>query len=65
MGYRKNLIARKEKRYITPRECLRLQSFPDDFKVLLDDKYTYKQLGNSVNIDNVKNIIETTLELYE
>ena len=55
----------KEKRYITPRECLRLQSFPDDFKVLLDDKYTYKQLGNSVNIDNVKNIIETTLELYE
>ena len=24
----------KEKRYITPRECLRLQSFPEDFKLL-------------------------------
>ena len=53
----------KEKRYITPKECLRLQSFPDDFK-LLDDRKSYKQLGNSVNVENVRNIIESTLENY-
>ena len=53
----------KEKRYITPKECLRLQSFPDSFK-LLEDKHSYKQLGNSVNVTNVTNIIESTLKFY-
>jgi len=55
----------KEKRYITPRECLRLQSFPENFKLLEQDRHSYKQLGNSVNVHNVKNIIESTLKLYE
>ena len=54
----------KEKRYITPKECLRLQSFPDSFK-LLEDKHSYKQLGNSVNVSNVTNIIESTLKFYK
>ena len=54
----------KEKRYITPREGLRLQSFPDDFKLLPDDKHSYKQLGNSVNVSNVKNVLESTLRHY-
>ena len=56
-------IYAKERRYITPKECLRLQSFQDDFN-LLDDRKSYKQLGNSVNVNNVKNIIESTLEYY-
>ena len=54
----------KEKRYITPRECARIQSFPDDFILDTDDKVSYKQLGNSVNVDNVRNIVESTLKLY-
>jgi len=54
----------KEKRYITPREGLRLQSFPDNFKLLPDDKHSYKQLGNSVNVSNVKNVLESTLRHY-
>lgn len=54
----------KEKRYITPREGLRLQSFPDDFKLLPEDKHSYKQLGNSVNVSNVKNVLESTLRHY-
>ena len=58
-------IYAKEKRYITPRECARLQSFPDDFILHENEKQAYKQLGNSVNVTNVKNIIETTLEKYE
>ncbi len=53
----------KEKRYITPKECLRLQSFPDNFK-LLEDKHSYKQLGNCVNVNNVNNVIKSTLKHY-
>jgi DNA (cytosine-5)-methyltransferase 1 len=54
----------KEKRYITPRECARLQSFPEDFKLAVDDKKSYKQLGNSVNVENVYNVISSTLKHY-
>ena len=54
----------KEKRYITPRECARLQSFPEDFKLAIDDKKSYKQLGNSVNVENVFNVISSTLKHY-
>jgi DNA (cytosine-5)-methyltransferase 1 len=53
----------KERRYITPRECARLQSFPDTF-ILSDDKKSYKQLGNSVNVDNVYTVISSTLKKY-
>ena len=54
----------KEKRYITPRECARLQSFPETFKLSKDDKKSYKQLGNSVNVDNVFTVINSTLNNY-
>jgi DNA (cytosine-5)-methyltransferase 1 len=54
----------KEQRYITPRECARLQSFPDTFKLSPDDKKSYKQLGNSVNVDNVYTVISSTLSHY-
>ena len=54
----------KEKRYITPRECARLQSFPETFKLPLEDKKSYKQLGNSVNVDNVFTVISSTLVNY-
>ena len=47
-------IVGKRKRFLTPRECARLQSFPDTF--IPDDKYSqaYKQFGNSVNVAVVK-----------
>ena len=54
----------KECRYITPREGARLQSFPDSFKLPDNDKHAYKQLGNSVNCSNVKNVIKSTLCKY-
>lgn len=47
-------IIGKKKRYITPRECARLQSFPDTFKINENDTEAYKQFGNSVNVDVVK-----------
>jgi len=54
----------REKRYITPRECLRLQSFPETYKMSNNDRVTYKQAGNSVNVDNVLNVIESTFQHY-
>ena len=44
------LIAQKNKnpRRLTPRECARLQGFPDDFKIVVSDTQAYKQFGNSV-----------------
>ena len=54
----------KEKRYITPRECARLQSFPEDFKMPENDKKAYKQFGNSVNVDNVTTVIKSTFDHY-
>ena len=44
------LIAQKNKnpRRLTPRECARLQGFPDTFKIPVSDTQAYKQFGNSV-----------------
>lgn len=47
-------IIGKRKRYITPRECARLQSFPDTFKISRNDAEAYKQFGNSVSVEVVK-----------
>lgn len=47
-------IVGSRKRFLTPRECARLQSFPDNF--IYDDKIAqaYKQFGNSINVELVK-----------
>ena len=50
-------IYAKEKRYITPRECARLQSFPDSFIIHTNDHTAYKQFGNAVNVDVAQYII--------
>ena len=58
-------IYAKEKRYITPRECARLQSFPDDFIMCENDHTAYKQFGNAVNVDVVHFVINNVLQLYQ
>lgn len=55
----------KEKRYLTPRECARLQSFPDEFKMHATDKLAYKQFGNSVNVHVVQTIFGSILEAID
>lgn len=35
-------------RRLTPRECARLQGFPETFKITVSDTQAYKQFGNSV-----------------
>lgn len=38
----------KNPRRLTPRECARLQGFPDTFKIPVSDTQAYRQFGNSV-----------------
>ena len=54
------LIAQKGKnpRRLTPRECARLQGFPDTFKIPVSDTQAYKQFGNSVVVPLMENVAE-------
>ena len=38
---------KKNPRKLTPRECARLQGFPDTFKIPVSDTQAYRQFGNS------------------
>lgn len=49
----------KNPRRLTPRECARLQGFPDSFKIPVSDPQAYKQFGNSVVVPLVACIAET------
>lgn len=44
-------------RKLTPRECLRLQDFPDTFKQVVSDTQLYKQAGNSMSVNVVEMIM--------
>lgn len=46
-------IVGKKRRFLTPRECARLQSFPDSFQCDVKKAQAYKQFGNSINVDLV------------
>ncbi len=47
---RLGVIQHNRARHITPRECARLQGFPDTFKLHPIDTWSYKQFGNSVSV---------------
>ena len=38
-------------RVMTPREHLRLQGFPDSFKIVVSDSQAYNQVGNTMTVD--------------
>ena len=52
-------------RRLTPRECLRLMGFTDDFKIAVADTPMYKQAGNSVVVDVLMGIIQEILKCME
>lgn len=43
-----------ENRKLTTRECLRLQGFPEEFKIKENYSQSYKQIGNSVTVPVIK-----------
>ena len=56
-------------RRLTPRECARIQGFPDTFQILVSDTQAYKQFGNSVVVPLVqtvgKNIVKELSRINE
>ena len=64
------LIAQEGKnpRRLTPRECARLQGFPDTFKIPVSDTQAYQQFGNSVVVplmENVAKLIVNKIAILE
>lgn len=49
-------------RKLTPRECLGLQGFPENFQIKTSDRHIYKQAGNAVVVPLVKRIAENIAE---
>lgn len=48
-------------RKLTPRECARLQGFPDSFKIVCSDTQAYKQFGNAVTVNVITAIAKQIL----
>jgi DNA (cytosine-5)-methyltransferase 1 len=59
----------KNPRRLTPRECARLQGFPDKFIIQVSDNQAYKQFGNSVVVPLIeavgKNIVQQLEKVNE
>lgn len=53
-------------RKLTPRECFRLQSFPEEHferaEAICSDSQLYKQAGNSVTVSVIRSIAEKLTE---
>ena len=58
------LIAQKGKnpRRLTPRECARLQGFPESFVIPVSDTQAYRQFGNSVVVPLIENVAKLIVE---
>jgi DNA (cytosine-5)-methyltransferase 1 len=55
----------KNPRKLTPRECKRLQGFPENFIIPVSDTQAYRQFGNSVAVPVVEAIAKEMLEAME
>ena len=51
-------------RKLTPRECLRLMGFSDEFKIEVSDTAMYQQAGNSIVVDVLIHIMNKVIESY-
>ena len=52
-----NYLVVNGERRLTPREMLRLQGFPDSYKIALPDRHIRKQAGNSVPVRMIQAVL--------
>lgn len=52
-------------RKLAPRECARIQGFPDDFIIPVSDGQAWKQFGNSVPVNVLKHIVVSMVRTPE
>jgi DNA (cytosine-5)-methyltransferase 1 len=60
-----NYLTVNGKRRLTPREMLRLQGFPDDYKIVVSDCQARKQAGNSVVIPKIEAVAKAITEAMQ
>ncbi len=60
-----NYLLVNGERRLTPREMLRLQGFPESFKIVCSDSQTRKQAGNSLPINVAESVISSVFEILE
>lgn len=58
-----NYLLVNGERRLTPREMLRLQGFPDSFKMVVSDCQIRKQAGNAVPVDMIQKVLENFIPL--
>ncbi len=58
-----NYLLVNGERRLTPREMLRLQGFPDSFKIVVSEYQTRKQAGNAVPVNIVRAVLESFLPI--
>lgn len=58
------LVPQKGKcpRRLTPRECARLQGFPESFRIVVSDHQAYRQFGNSVVVPLMREVARLVVE---
>jgi DNA (cytosine-5)-methyltransferase 1 len=59
---RLGIVQNGKARRLTPRECARLQGFPDSYKLLENDNAVYKQMGNAVSVPVIEAVISDLIE---
>jgi len=55
-AHKLGVVQRNIPRHLTPRECARLQGFPDSFKCHPIDQYAYRQFGNTVTVPIIQKV---------
>ena len=60
-GASHNYLLVNGERRLTPREMLRLQGFPDWYKIVVSDAQAKKQAGNAVPVNMVKAVVQKLL----
>ncbi len=58
-----NYLLVNGERRLTPREMLRLQGFPDSFKIKVSDAQIRKQAGNAAPVDLIERVLDRFLPL--
>lgn len=53
----------KNPRKLTPRECARLQGFPEDFIIPVSDTQAYKEFGNSVAVPVIRAVSDQMMKV--
>ena len=64
----KEILVRQEgknPRKLTPRECARLQGFPENYIIPVSDTQAYKQFGNSVAVPVIHAIADNMLKVLD